>query len=127
MKIIVDTSVLIDHLRGEKRAHALLAEAARSGHELWSVTPVRTEILAGMRDHERLQTLGLLNALRWLEVTVELADAAGSLARRFLRSHRGVDTMDYLVAAAVQHLEAQLYTLNIKHFPMFRGLRRPYD
>lgn len=127
MKRIVDTSILIDHLRGDARAERLLIEAARQEDELWSVTVVRTEILAGMRPSERAATLGLLRVFRWQDVTVELADRAGELANQWLPSHPGVDTVDYLLAAAVEQLGGTLWTRNVKHFPMFDELRPPYE
>ncbi|MEW5847259.1 MAG: type II toxin-antitoxin system VapC family toxin [Myxococcota bacterium] len=126
MRRLLDTSVLIDHLRGVERAVELLTTFAAAGDELWSVTPVRTEVLAGMRRGEEKKTMLLLNALAWQVVTEEVADRAGVLARRFLRSHPGVDTVDYIIAAAALELGAQLVTLNLKHFPMFSDLRRPY-
>jgi hypothetical protein len=126
-RVVIDTSVLIDHLRGDRRALDLLELTVRAGTELWSVTVVRTEVLAGMRPRESKATLRLLDALRWQEVTVALADRAGELARTHLRSHPGVDTIDYLVAAAVASLDARLLTLNVKHFPMFAGLQPAYS
>ena len=125
MRAVVDTSVLIDHLRGDERATRLLVQLA-AGEELWSVTVVRTEVLAGMRPSETKATLALLDALRWQDVTTEVADRAGALARRFLKSHPGVDTVDYLIAAATQILRGHLYTKNTKHFPMFTGLEPAY-
>lgn len=126
MLLVVDTSVLIDHLRGDERAAQVLFAAEEAGHELCSVTVVRAEILAGMRRTEEARTKALLDALRWQDVTVEVADLAGRLARRFLRSHRGVDTVDYVIAAATQLLGAQLLTQNVKHFPMFPRLKAAY-
>ena len=126
MKRVVDTSVLIDHLRGDAAAVALLRQAVLDGDELWSVTVVRTEILAGMRKAEEVPTLRLLDALGWQTVSIALADRAGMLASRYLRSHPGVDTVDYLVAATALELGADLWTCNVKHFPMFPTLERPY-
>lgn len=126
MKVVVDTSVLIDHLRGDARAASLLRRRVEAGDELWSVTPVRTEILAGMRPKEASATLALLDSLSWQEVTVAVADHAGASAGRYLRSHPGVDTIDYLIAATVELLSAELLTQNVKHFPMFRGLLAAY-
>jgi len=126
-KLLVDTSVLIDHLRGDPRASSLLGDAVRRGDELWSVTVVRTEILAGMRHHEEAATRRLLDQIQWQEVTVEIADRAGDLARRYLRSHPGVDTVDHLVAAAALVLGADLKTRNVKHFPMFPKLAAAYS
>lgn len=126
MILVVDTSVLIDHLRGDRRATDLLRTASEDGHELWSVTPVRTEILAGALPGEAGPIDRLLGQLRWLDVTTELADAAGRLAQTFRRSHPGVDTVDYLLAATTEHLAGQLVTQNVRHFPMLPGLRPAY-
>lgn len=124
--LLLDTSVLIDHLRGLAPAVGRLTAALDAGDELWSVTVVRAEILAGARQAEEEPIARLFGLLRWLDVTPELADAAGRLAATYLRSHPGVDTVDYLVAAGAQHLDAELLTLNVRHFPMFAGLRSAY-
>lgn len=126
MIVVLDTSVLIDHLRADLRAVSLLKRRATAGDELWSVTPVRTEILAGMRAKEEVPTRALLDALNWQPVTIEIADRAGELARRYIRSHVGVDTVDYLLAATAQILKGELLTTNVRHFPMFRGLVPAY-
>jgi len=126
VRLLLDTSVLIDHLRGDPRAVSLLTQSAGAGDELWSVTVVRMEVLAGMRPREERATLALLDALRWQDVTVDLADRGAALARRFLKSHSGVDTSDYLVAAAAELLEAKLLTQNVRHFPMFASLVPAY-
>ena len=124
--LLVDTSVLIDHLRGDARAVGRLRTALDAGDELWSVVVTRTEILAGARAPELDAIAGLFRHLQWLEVTSDLADAAGGLAARYLRSHPGIDTVDYLIAAAAQHLGAELLTQNVRDFPMFAGLRPAY-
>ncbi len=126
MKLLLDTSVIIDVLRGREGAVAFLQDAAARDDDLWSITVVRTEVLAGMRPREKRATMALLNALRWVDVTVELADMAGALAQRYLRSHPGVDVTDYLVAAAAQELDTYPRTMNVRHFPMFRNLATPY-
>jgi predicted nucleic acid-binding protein len=126
VKRLVDTSVLVDHLRGDRRALDLLLGFVRSGDELWSVTVVRTEVLAGMRRAEERQTNRLLDGFRWQDVTIEVADRAGALAREYAKAHAGIDTVDYLLAAASELLGASLVTLNVKHFPMLRSLRPAY-
>jgi predicted nucleic acid-binding protein len=79
-----------------------------------------------MRPREEDSTIQLLDALKWQDVTVELADQAGRMASRYLRSHPGIDTVDYLVAAATRLLDGVLYTVNTKHFPMFKDLKPAY-
>ena len=87
--VLVDTSVLVDHLRGVPAARERLRAVFATGDELWSVTPVRTEILTGARAPEVEAIEGLFSALRWLDVTPEVADRAGSLGARYLRSQIG--------------------------------------
>jgi predicted nucleic acid-binding protein len=92
MRKLMDTSVLINHLRGDRRAVDLLLDCARNGDELWSVVFVRTEILAGARKAEERATHRLLDRLRWQDITIAIADRAGSLARQYAKSHSGADT-----------------------------------
>lgn len=126
MILVVDTSVLIDHLRGDPRATERLRSASIAGDDLWSVTPVRTEILAGAKAGEDTPIERLFGQLRWLDVTSDLADAAGRIAQQYLRSHPGIDSVDYLLAAAAEQLGGELLTLNVRHFPMLSGLRSAY-
>lgn len=126
MKLLLDTTVFIDVLRGLETAVTFLRDAVEQDQELWSVSVVRTEVLAGMRKGEEADTLALLDGVKWLDVTVELADDAGELARRYLRSHRGVDTVDYLLGAGALALGARMCTSNIRHFPMLEGLQPAY-
>ena len=126
MRVVLDSSVLIDQLRGDERARDLLRRHASAGDELWGVVVSRSEVLAGMRAGERRPTVGLLDQLRWLEVDVELADAAGELARRHRRAFAGIGLADYLIAAGVEQLGGRLLTRNVRHFPMIPDLAPAY-
>lgn len=126
MRLVCDTSVLVDLLRGDARAATLLDERVATGDELWGVVVTRSELLSGMRSGERAATKALLESLEWLDVDVEVADRAGELARRHRRSHGGIELPDYLVAAGTELLGASLLTLNVRHFPMFPGLEPAY-
>jgi predicted nucleic acid-binding protein len=124
--IVVDTSVLIDHLRGNAHATALLEEGFSSAGRLAGSVLTKLEVLAGMRDEEELATRALLGLVEWIPVSDELAEAAGALARRYLSSHPGVDPVDYVIAATAISLDAALWTGNVRHFPMFEGLTAPH-
>jgi len=126
MVVVVDTSVLIDHLRGVEGAREALQEAATSGDLLAASVLTRVELLAGMRASEESATLNLLSRLTWVDVDESLADRAGRLANHYLRTHPGVDPVDFVIAATVERLGADLWTLNLKHFPMFPELSAPY-
>ena len=126
MAIVVDTSVLIDHLRGVEAAREALRGATAAGERLVASVLTRVEVLAGMRGPEERATRRLLDSLDWIEVDAELAERAGMLANRYLPSHAGVDPVDYVIAATAEHLDARLWTRNVRHFPMFPELESPY-
>ncbi len=126
MTVLVDTSILVDHLRGDERAVSLLRSLLADGGQVWAATPTRTEIIAGIRSAERDPMMQLFGLLEWMDIDAAVADAAGELARRYRRSHSGIDTTDYLIAAAAQSIGARLLTLNVRHFPMFDGLEPAY-
>ncbi len=124
--IVVDTSVLIDHLRGDERARSAISEALRKKERLHGSVMTKVEVLAGMREEEEDRTRRLLDLLDWVPVTDPIAERAGDLARAYLPSHPGVDPIDYVIAATTEHLGAILWTRNSKHFPMFADLQDPY-
>jgi predicted nucleic acid-binding protein len=126
MSLVVDTSVLIDHLRGNLAARQALADAAAGDARLTSSAVVKVEVLAGMRPAEKHKIRWLLDALDWIAVDDNIAERAGLLANRYLRSHPGVDPVDYIIAATVQRHDAALWTRNLEHFPMFSDLASPY-
>jgi predicted nucleic acid-binding protein len=126
MTVLVDTSVLVDHLRGNHAARDALAEAVARGDRLAASVVVKVEILAGMRPEEECLTRRLLDAVEWFPVTDPIAERAGEFANRFLRSHPGVDPVDYIIAATATLHDAALWTRNVRHFPMFPDLRAPY-
>lgn len=125
MRTVVDTSVIIDVLRGESAALHTLREA-RSAGALYASEVTRLEVLAGMRPAEERATRTLLDAFAWIALDEQVAEIAGELGRRWLPGNRGIDAADLAVAATVLQVDGRLLTRNVKHFPMFDGLSAPY-
>jgi len=120
---VVDTSVLIDVLRGSQAATDWLGGL----DEIPLCSEVtRAEVLRGVRSPERAHTEQLLAALRWAPVDEATSRRAGELGRRHRHSHRGLGVADLLVAATALVHDAELATGNVRHYPMFPGLRPPY-
>jgi predicted nucleic acid-binding protein len=122
--IVLDTSVLIAHLRGDEAATRYLLTIP-TDQRAASVL-ARIEIEGGMRSGERRSVASLFAILRLLPVSDAVARRAGELLRTYRRSQQGIDLVDYAVAATVELHGARLATLNTKHFPMFDGLVPPY-
>lgn len=125
MTALVDTSILIDYLRGHQPAAELL-ERQRALAPLHASEMTRLEILAGMRPAEEDATRSLLSALVWHPVDEDVADQAGALGRTWLPSHRTIDGADLAIAATAIRSNARLLTLNVRRFPMFDDLRPAY-
>jgi predicted nucleic acid-binding protein len=122
---LVDTSVLIDYLRGHEQAAAVL-ERERAAGPLQASEITRLEVLAGMRPVEEDATRSLLSTLVWHPVDAAVAEDAGALGRRWLPSHHTIDSADLAIAATAIRTDSQLLTRNVRHFPMFRDLQAPY-
>jgi predicted nucleic acid-binding protein len=123
VKVLFDTSVVIDILRGAAPAIAY----ARTLPEPPTCSEItRVEVIRGLRSGERRATERLFAALRWVAVDEMIARRAGELGRRFCRSHPGLATADLIIAATVEELGLELATLNVRHFPMISGLTAPY-
>lgn len=123
--MLVDTSVLIDVLRGEAAAAEVLREARLAG-PLHASEVTRLEVLAGMRAAEETRTRALLAVLHWRPLDAQVAELAGELGRRWLPGNRGIDSADLAIAATAMLVDAPLLTRNVRHFPMFAGLSAPY-
>ncbi|MDR1238375.1 MAG: type II toxin-antitoxin system VapC family toxin [Propionibacteriaceae bacterium] len=119
---LLDTDVLICHLRGKQVAHDWLVEARIADKLCASVVTV-VELIGGMRSAEKAQVLRLVSSLRILPVTEVVARRAGEFMRIYRASHQGVSTADYMIAATADIEGAYLATLNVKHYPMFADLR----
>jgi len=123
---LIDTTIAVDHLRGASAAVDLLTALIDTGDDVLASELVRFELLAGIRDKELVAFEEFCSALRWVEVTEDVARVAGQLARRYRKSHSGIGAVDYLIAATAIVIDADLLTANARHFPMFTKLKPAY-
>lgn len=65
-------------------------------------------------------------AMTWIGVDETIARRAADLGRRYHHRHAGLAVADLVIAATAEHLGASVATSNVRHFPMFTGLRPPY-
>ena len=125
--ILVDSDVLIAHLRGMPQARDWLLRARRDTGRLGVSAVSVTEVGGGMRSHEKRQVTRLLASLDIFPVSEHVAWRAAELMRSYRHSHSGIGLGDYLIAATAVTGGLQLATMNIRHFPMFADLRAPFE
>jgi len=123
--ILVDTDVLIAHLRGVVAAREWLRASRREEPLVVSVVTV-AEITGGMRSGERREVWELLATMPAQPVNEVIGRRAGEYMRRYRRAHSGIGIADYFIAATAEYHGARLATLNVRHFPMFPDLQTPF-
>lgn len=123
MSVLLDTNVLIDYLHDRPRAVRFLEGLPRKPST--SVCAIM-ELMAGAESRQSERRIEkLADILSILPVTFEIARIAGQHARHYQPSH-GLDDLDALIAATAEHHGLALATLNVKHFPMIKGLKAAY-
>ena len=121
---MVDSTVLIDHVRGRRAAIEFFAGLGPGAAHASEMS--RVEVLAGMRPRQETATRVLMSLITWHPVNRDVAERAGALGQQWLATQRGIDAADLAIAATAMLLGLPLYTSNVRHFPMFPGLQPPY-
>ena len=121
---LLDTDVMVDFLRGHPKAVAMVKGNL---DRITLSTIVVAELYAGVRDGEEKRTLDrLVSDLETLPVSTEIAQQGGLYKRDFSHPH-GVGLADAIIAATAEIRNAQLKTLNTRHYPMFENLQPAYE
>ena len=121
---LIDTSVLVDILRGHSPALSWLSTQT----DLGVSAVVWIELLQGARDKPaQSRALALLKKFERVDLTVIDVDWAIQTLLRYHLSHH-VGGIDCLIASVNHRLNVPLYTTNLKHFtPLLKSLaQRPY-
>jgi|SRR5580704_19119355 predicted nucleic acid-binding protein len=120
MRLLLDTSILIDALRLRRGRRPWLAGLVRAGHTLATSALNLAEVYAGMRPEEEARTKAFLNALECHEITAGVAGTAGKLKSEWARKGVTLTLADTMVAAVALEQGSPLATDNRKDFPMPR-------
>ncbi|HUU03838.1 MAG TPA: PIN domain-containing protein [Myxococcota bacterium] len=116
MRALVDSDILIWHLRGAPAALKFFRRLAASDYELWTGALQRAEVVFFMKPGEEEETCLFLSRFKTTSIDQSIVDAAGKLYRRFNPSH-GIDVNDAVLAATAMLKGGKIFTLNLKHYP----------
>jgi predicted nucleic acid-binding protein len=115
--ILLDTSVLIDVLRGRPAAERLRA-LRRSGDDPFLCAINVEELARGLRPVEAPALAHLLAGLRMAPLGRREGELAGNWRRTYASKGITLSQSDCLVAAAAASIGGRLATGNVKDFPM---------
>jgi len=119
---LFDTNIVIDYSCDNPKA----VEFVETQTVLPSVSVITVaEIIQGVRDKERPFFQRVFEVWNVLPITHEIALLAGEYRLAFFKSHN-LGMADAFIAASAKFHKQQLATLNVKDFPMSKGLKRPY-
>lgn len=116
MKLVVDTSVLIDHLRGGKYSVVIFDRIEKQSAELLIPTIVIFELFSGKSAQDKLimaEITELIHDFKRIDLSEEIAILAGELNRK---TGKQISPQDYIIAASALSIGGAVLTLNTKHF-----------
>lgn len=123
MKLVVDTSILIDHLRKGPRWRQVITETKEVKNiKLFLPTIVIFELFSGSssRNASDIKIIqNLIKNFKRTELTEEIAKRAGELYRDVSKR---LDIPDYIISASALEIGGTVLTLNKKHFKQIPNL-----
>jgi predicted nucleic acid-binding protein len=120
-RYLLDSGLVIRHLRGRKSAVRLLRGLGKT-NRLCIATVTRVEIFAGMRPEEAYATRKLLSCFVNLDLNRQIADRAGEYVRSGYAARRQIQVPDAIIAATATINNLTLVTLNTADFVQIPGL-----
>ena len=124
VKVVVDTSIIIDHLRQKSDQFIRLIELQDTG-KIKILIPyiVVTELFVGESTKQKKVEKSLKKMLRGFEL-VGMSYGSSKKAGELIREYPGIkDAYDLLIASIALEKEAYVATLNVKHFKSIKGLK----
>ena len=116
---LVDTSIIVDYLRGSKKAASFL----NLQNPIIISVITATEIYQGAKNKKELNILKeLINRFKVIPINVNICQLALTLLENYTLSHHLL-ILDSLIAATVIKNKLTLVTGNYKHFSMIKKLQ----
>lgn len=116
--VLLDTTVLIDLLRGRPDARRRLLALRGAGDAPYACAVNVEETVRGLRPGEHEAARALFTGLRIASLGIAEGWQAGEWRREFAQRGRTLAQADCLVAAAALSVGGRLATGNPKDFPM---------
>lgn len=115
-RILVDTDVLIEYLRGNRAVFNTLKPLLVDGYACISPLSVY-ELFSGARFHERDAINTLINAMNILPLSMAVATLAGDRRGTYRAKGITLGDIDCMIATTAISNNIKLWTRNVKHYP----------
>jgi tRNA(fMet)-specific endonuclease VapC len=119
---LLDTTVLIDYLRGHQEVKDRIQYLDAGGRDLGTCAISIAELFAGLRAEDRDPAARTFAGLTFVDLSFEIARSAGAFQYDFARRGQVFKLTDLLIGAAALAHHAVLLTDNVRDFAL-PGLR----
>lgn len=122
MRVVIDTSIIIDYIRGGSKWENFIKNISEDS-EFYLPTIVIYELFSGESTRQALHKKVITNFLRHfrrIELNEEIAIVAGELYRDVSKI---LGVGDYIIAASALAINAEVLTINRKHFQQIPNLK----
>lgn len=114
-RILINTSVVIDHFRKKNKQLSLLYELSK-GNRLFLSAISKFEFLVGTKLSQIRQTEKIIKGFDILSFNSNVADVASDIAKKLKAKNKIIEFRDIFIAATAIANDIPLSTLNVKHF-----------
>jgi hypothetical protein len=118
--VMIDSDIIIWILRGKKEIKNQFEKVVSSPDNFIFITPIQiVEIYAGLRRRERVMTEIFLNSFKKIKIDYLTGKLAGEYLNKY-KKKTGLSIFDAIIAASCELNDLKIWTLNKKHYPMFK-------
>ena len=118
MRLLLDSTFVIDVLEGLPEATARQRAIFESGDEPYANEVVICEVRAGLRRTDEPNLIGILAPVEFIQPGPEDAMLAGEWRRDAHERGYSLSLPDALIAAAAEAIDAAVLTRNVKDFAL---------
>lgn len=122
MRVLLDSSLIIDFLRRQDKSSSWLYALSTTGYQLYASIITHTELHAGKsvweKSEAREELMEIFSGIKLLRLTKDISEQAGQL-----RALYDTDLIDAIIAATAITQQLQLATLNQKHYTRIANLK----
>ena len=122
-KLLIDTSIIIDHFRKKDKTNTLLLELYQN-YLLHNSSVTVFELYNGASTSEKVKDIELLlKNVTVLDFNSEIASKASKIYRQLISENKIIEFRDIFIASTAIVNKMPVSTLNVKHFKRIKGLR----
>ena len=121
-KILIDTSIIIDHFRKKDKSNTRLVQLFKK--YILSISSISAfELYNGASKPELARDIELiLRNLEIIDFTLQAAIEASAIYKQLVSENKVVEFRDIFIAASAITNNLPLDTLNVQHFGRIKGL-----